>query len=101
MTEGQGHKDQGQRSEKETLAFSRTLLKLQSPNLAQRFLATMRFITYSVTLTEGQGQRSGSKSEKEIWACFAETIEATVTKFGTKVLCDKALHNICSFVTFT
>ena len=32
---------------------------------------------------------------------FSETIKATVTKFGTKVLCDVALQNIYSTMTFT
>src|SRR5210317_302006 len=32
---------------------------------------------------------------------FLETITATVTKFGTMSLFDKALHNICSTLTFT
>ena len=32
---------------------------------------------------------------------FSETIKATVTKFGTKVLCDVALQNIYSTVAFT
>ena len=32
---------------------------------------------------------------------FSKTIQATVTKFGTKVLCDNALQNICDMVSFT
>ena len=32
---------------------------------------------------------------------YSENIRATVTKFGTKALCDVALHNTCSAVTFT
>ena len=32
---------------------------------------------------------------------YSETIRATVTKFGTKVLCDEALQNIYSTTTFT
>ena len=32
---------------------------------------------------------------------FSETIKATVTKFGTKVLCDEALQNSYSTMTFT
>ena len=32
---------------------------------------------------------------------ISETIKATVTKFGTNVLCDVALQNIYSTMTFT
>ena len=55
-----------------------------------------------VTFTKGQGQKGqGQRSEKETLACLSETIEVTVTKFGTKVLCDNGLHNICNTVTLT
>ena len=117
---------------------SRKLLKLQSPNLAQRYLVRMRFPSYikiwpwpwvkvkrsrskvtksdfaiflgnywsyghqiwhKGTLPEcasddntyddldRRSRSQRSRSEKETLACFSETIEATVTKFGTKVLC--------------
>merc|ERR1712243_56723 len=80
---------------------SRKLLKLQSPNLAQRYMATMRFTTSNtVTLTEGQGHKGqGQRSQNETLACFSETIEATVTKFGTKVHGDNALHNVSNTMT--
>src|SRR5210317_748437 len=42
-----------------------------------------------------------SKVTKVTLPFFSETITATVTKFGTMSLCDKALQNICSTLTFT
>ena len=42
-----------------------------------------------------------SKIKTESSPYFSKTIEATVTKFGAKVLCDNVLHNICNTITFT
>src|SRR5210317_1198102 len=42
-----------------------------------------------------------SKVTKVTLPFFSETITATVTKFGTISLCDKAPQNICSTLTFT
>ena len=48
-----------------------------------------------MTLTEGQGHKGqGQRSQKVTLPYFSETIEATVTKFGTKVLCDNALNSV-------
>ena len=94
-------KGQGQRSEKETLTcFSETIeatvTKFGTKVLCQDAL---QMITLMMTLTEGQGHKGqGQRSEKETLACFAETIEATVTKFGTKVLGDNALHNMNIYI---
>ena len=60
----------------------------------------MRFITY-IQCDLDQGQGLSQRSEKEILACFAETIEATVTKFGTNVLGNNAFQIISYTVTLT
>ena len=53
----------------------------------------------------GSGVTYGSPavrpSENLTIELYSETIRATVTKFGTKVLCDEALQNIYSTMTFT
>ena len=57
---------------------------------------------YTVTLTKGQGQEGqGQRSGKVTLPYFLETIEVTVTKLGTKVLCDSALQNTFITVTMT
>ena len=55
----------------------------------------------TVTLTEGQGHKGrGQRSLKVTLPHFSETIEATVTKLGTKVLYENAFLNTHSTVTF-
>ena len=46
LTEGQGHKGQGQRSKQQHCHISRKLLKLQLTDLAQRYFVTMGFTRY-------------------------------------------------------
>ena len=56
----------------------------------------------TVTMTEGQGHKGqGQRSRKVTLPFFSETIEATVTKLGTKVLCDNALQNTYYIMTLT
>ena len=56
----------------------------------------------TITLIEGQGQKGqGQRSQKETSACISETIEATVTKFGTNILGDNALHIILACISET
>ena len=55
-----------------------------------------------MNLTEGQGLKGqGQRSRKVTLPYFSETIEATVTKLGTKVLCDNELLNTHMTVTLT
>ena len=55
-----------------------------------------------MTFTQGQGHKGqGQRSEKETLPYFSETIEATVTKFGTKVLGENALPIIYKSMTLT
>ena len=62
----------------------------------------LQMIWLLMTLTKGQGhQIQGQRSQNETLACFSETIEATVTKFGTKVLCQNALQMIILMMTLT
>ena len=56
----------------------------------------------TMTFTQGQGQKGqGQRSPKMTLPFFSETIKDTNIKFGTKILCDVALQNISSRVTFT
>ena len=50
-------------------------------------------------MTFGQGQ--GERLKKVTLPYFSETIQATVTKFSTKVLWDNALLNIYNTMTLT
>jgi len=53
-----------------------------------------------MTLTEGQGQKGqGQRSKTATLPYFSETIEATVTKPGTKLLCDNAPQKV--YITMT
>ena len=55
-----------------------------------------------MTLTEGQGHKGqGQRSRKLTLPYFSQTIKATVTKLGTKVLCDNALLSTYITVTLT
>ena len=55
------------------------------------------------TFTQGQGKKKVTVKghQKVTLPFFSDTIKDTDIKFGTKVLCDMALHNICNAVTFT
>ena len=55
-----------------------------------------------MTLTKGQGHLGrGQRSRKVTFPYFSETIEATVTKLGTKVLYDNAHLNTHITLTLT
>src|SRR5210317_1320883 len=104
FTQGQGKKKYGQKSQKVTLPFfsetiKATVTKFGTMGLCDKALHN---ICGTLTFTQGQGQRKcGQKSQKAIFPFFLETVKATVTKFATMSLCDKALQNICGTLTFT
>ena len=102
--QGQGHKGQGQRSQKETSACISETIEATVTKFGTNVLGdnALQIISYTVTLTEGQGHKGqGQRSQKETSAYILETIEATVTKFGTNVLGDNALQIISYTVTLT
>ena len=97
LTEGQGHKGQGQRSRKVTLPYFSETIEATVTKLGTKVLCDNALLTtdITVTLTEGQGHEGqGQRSRKVTLHYFSETIEATVIKLGTKVLCDNVLQNI-------
>ena len=102
--QGQGQKKYVQRSQKVTLPFfsetiKATVTKFGTISLCDKALQN---ICGTLTFTQGQGKKKhGQKSQKVTLPFFSETIKATVTKFGTMGLCDKALQNICGTLTFT
>ena len=104
LTEGQGHKGQVQRSQKETSACISETIEATVTKFGTNVLGdnALQIISYTVTLTEGQGHKGqGQRSQKETSACISETIEATVTKFGTNILGDNALHIILACISET
>ena len=92
----------GDRSQKVTLPYFSETIEATVTKFGTNVLGdnALHIISYTVTLTEGQGHKGqGQRSQKETSACISETIEATITKFSTKVLGDNALHNISYTVT--
>ena len=94
LTESQGH---GQRSRKVTLPYFSETIKATVTTLGTKVLCDNALPNsyYIMTLTEGQGHKGqGQRSRKVTLPYFSETIEATVTKLGTEVLCENALQNM-------
>src|SRR6056300_1557496 len=105
--QGQGQKKYGQRSQKVTLPFFLETIKATVTTFGTISLCdkALQNICGTLTFTQGQGQtKYGQKSQNvrpnSNVELFSETIEATVTKCGTMVLCDKVLQKICGSLTF-
>ena len=94
-TEGQGHKGQGHRSGKVTLPYFSETIEATVTKHGTKVLYDNALLNTHITVTmaEGQGHKGqGQRSRKVTLPYFSETIEATITKLGTKVLCDNALQ---------